>query len=293
MKTAIPAVLSLAATVLSSQAAVSLTSAGSPYSQNFDSLAASGTAITWANDSTLPGWSLFRQPGPGTAITAYNAGNGGSNAGSFYSFGLDQNDRALGGVASGGAYFGSPASGAIAGWIAVNFINDSGSAFNGFNVTWNGEQWRNGGNANAQTMAFEYGFGSSFSAVSSWTSPGGNFDFSSVVNTTTAAAVDGNSAGRVSGLGGSVSNLTWNNGDSLWLRWTETNDNGNDHGLAIDDFSFKATAPASVADGGTTLSLLGVTLAALSAIGRRFRRALLPVPGGRMPEPVRIPVTRK
>jgi hypothetical protein len=284
MKTAIPAVLALAATVLSSQAAVSLTSAGSPYTQNFDSLAATGTAIAWANGSTLPGWSLFRQPSPGTAITAYSAGTGTSNTGNIYSFGsTNSTERALGGVGSG----------SFTGWIAVNFINDSSSAFNGFNVTWNGEQWRNGGNTNAQTMSFEYGFGPSFDAVSSWTSPGGNFDFSSVVNTTTAAAVDGNNAGRVSGLGGSVSNLTWNNGESLWLRWTETNDAGNDHGLAIDDFSFKATAPSQVSDGGTTLSLLGVTLAALSAIGRRFRRALLPAPGGRMPEPVRIPVTRK
>jgi hypothetical protein len=270
MKTATLAGLSLAAAVLSSQAAVFITSAGIPYNQNFNLLAASGTAA-WANDSTLSGWSLFNQPSPGTAIATYAAGTGSSGTGSFYSFGTDQNERALGGVGSGGAYFGSPAAGAIAGWIAVNFVNNSGGAFNGFNVSWNGEQWRNGGNANSQTMAFEYGFGSSFGAVSSWTAPGGNFDFSSVINTSTAAAVDGNSAGRVSGLGGAVSNLTWNDGEGLWLRWAEKNDSGNDHGLAIDDFSFRATAPATVADGGTTLALLGLTLAGLSAVGRRLK----------------------
>jgi hypothetical protein len=30
--------------------------------------------------------------------------------------------------------------------------------------------------------------------------------------------------------------LGWNAGDTLWLRWVERNDAGNDHGLAIDNF---------------------------------------------------------
>jgi hypothetical protein len=37
---------------------------GSTYSQNFDTLAQTGTNITWSNDSTIPGWYLFRQPSP-------------------------------------------------------------------------------------------------------------------------------------------------------------------------------------------------------------------------------------
>ena len=91
------------------------------YSQNFDSLATTGTTNTWTNDTTLVGWSLFRQPTPGTAITAYAADSGTSTTGSFYSYGATGNsDRALGGLGTGGTYFGSPASGAIAGWIAFS-----------------------------------------------------------------------------------------------------------------------------------------------------------------------------
>ena len=87
------------------------------YSQNFDSLASSGTSKNWENDITIPGWFLFRQPTSApVAVTTYNADIGTSNSGSFYSFGEAlANDRALGGIASGGAYFGSPASGGIAG----------------------------------------------------------------------------------------------------------------------------------------------------------------------------------
>src|SRR6478735_2575618 len=85
--------------------------------QDFDTLASSGTANAWSNDTTLDGWYLFT--GAGTAISTYNAADGTSSAGSFYSFGpATGSERALGGVASGGTYFGSPASGAIAGFIA-------------------------------------------------------------------------------------------------------------------------------------------------------------------------------
>lgn len=47
---------------------------------------------------------------------------------------------------------------------------------------------------------------------------------------------------------GGTLNLDWNSGDTLWLRWVETNNVGNDHGLAIDNFNIAVSAvpePAS------------------------------------------------
>jgi len=77
----------------------------SSYSQNFDSLASSGTGLTWSNDVTLPGWFLFRQPAKGVAITGYAFGTGSVNQGSFYSYGsTGSSERALGGLGSGGSY---------------------------------------------------------------------------------------------------------------------------------------------------------------------------------------------
>lgn len=187
-----------------SASAISITTAGSPYTQNFDSpklATTTGTGNAWANDSTITGWHLFDQSGSG--ITTYNAGNGSSGTGNFYSYGTtDSGERALGGLGSNGAYFGSPAAGAVAGWMAVSFLNGSGSSFIGFTANWDGEQWRNGRNTTPQTMVFEYGFGASFGAVS-WTAPGTGFDFVSPVHTDTAAALDGNlAANRQAGLGG-------------------------------------------------------------------------------------------
>lgn len=223
------------------EASIGYSTAGGSYSQSFDTLITTGTGQAWANDSTLAGWSLFNSTG--AAISTYNAGDGTSNTGSFYSFGTGTaSDRALGGAGSGGTYFGSPASGAIAGWIAVAIQNTTGSILTDFALSYSGEQWRNGGNTNAQTMVLEYGFGSSFASVSNWTAPGGVFNFISPVVGSTQAAVGGNVAGLVAGRGGVISSLSWANSDTLWIRWVERNDSGNDHGLAIDNFSFSARA---------------------------------------------------
>ncbi|MBX9793298.1 MAG: hypothetical protein K2Y02_03255 [Burkholderiaceae bacterium] len=258
--------------VAPAHAALVINSAGENYTQSFDSLAVSGAA--WANDSTLLGWSLFRQPAPGTPITSIAVGNGSGTTGSFYNFGATgSSDRSLGGVGSNGAYFGTPAtaSGAVAGWIAASFTNNSGQALSGFSVGFDGEQWRNGGNTTAQTMVMQYGFGSSFDTVS-WTAPGGLFDWASTVNTGTGGATDGNAAGQ-DGRGGTIS-TTWNTGDSLWLRWIENNDSGSDHGLAIDNFSF--TAGAAVAPSAVPLppafALMAAGVGLMGWAGRRRQK---------------------
>ena len=234
------------------EAQFEITTATGMTGQNFDGLSASGSSQPWANDvtpanGTLDGWSLFNSLN--AAITNYDAGTGSGSGGKFYSFGLTgSTDRALGGVGSLNAYFGSPAANTVAGYIAFAATNNSPSTLTSFTLGFDGEQWRNGGNATAQPMVLEYGFGPSFAAVT-WLQPGGNFNWTSPVATATAAAVNGNVAGLAAGRGGTVNGLTWANGQTLWLRWIELNDTGSDHGLAIDNFNISwlsATPPKSL-----------------------------------------------
>ena len=249
---------------LPAQALINVNSAAFTYSESFDSLTSVTTPATnWVNDSTLAGWSLFISTG--AAAPTYAADNGGSNAGTFRSYGVTaSSERALGGAASGGAYFGSPVGGAVAGHIALGLTNTSGLVLDSFTLRFAGEQWRNGGNAAAQTMVLEYGFGSTFAAVTTWTAPGGGFNWTSPVATAAAAAVDGNVAGLVANNGGTV-NTTGAVGDTLWVRWIENNDNGNDHGLAIDNLTFSVTA---IPEPGTYALLL----AGLGVVGFLARR---------------------
>lgn len=266
MKRVVLALLAVCATV-TAQGAINVTSSSDVYQQTFDTLANAGTP-GWTNDATLPGWSLFRQPAPGVAITAYSVDNGGSNAGAFKSFGTTASaERAFGGVGSGAAYFGSPASNTLAGWMAVAFTNATGGSRSGFSIGFDGEQWRNGGNTSAQSMVLEYGFGGDFGTVAAWTAPGGGFNWTAPITGASASALDGNApANRVSGVGGAV--LTpWAAGNTLWVRWVEHNDTGSDHGLAIDNFSLSVTAVPEP----ETYAMMLAGLVGVAAMARRRR----------------------
>ncbi len=118
----------------------SITALGVPLVENFDSLASTGT---WTDNSTIPGWYSTR--------TTYNSGTGSSNTGALYSFGVagvnPVTDRALGSVASG-------STGTI--YQAARLTNNTGATITSLNISYIGEQWRNGGNTTSHTLTFQY-----------------------------------------------------------------------------------------------------------------------------------------
>ena len=71
----------LALSLAPAHAAISVGSVAFTYSQDFDSLTTSTTAVPWVNDSTLAGWSLYTS----TLADAPTilGGNGSANSGSF------------------------------------------------------------------------------------------------------------------------------------------------------------------------------------------------------------------
>src|SRR5262247_950986 len=121
----------------------SITALGTPLTENFDSLASTGTGIAWADNSTIPGWYSTR--------VTYNSGTGSSNAGALYSFGVagtnPDTDRALGSVASG-------STGTV--FQAARLTNNTGGTITSLDISYFGEQWRNGGNTTAHTLTFQY-----------------------------------------------------------------------------------------------------------------------------------------
>src|SRR4051812_38927283 len=76
-----------------------LMSAGT-YTQNFDTLANTGTANTWTDNSTLTGWYASKS-GTGGSSTAYQASTGTITTGALYSFGAAAStERAFGSIES-------------------------------------------------------------------------------------------------------------------------------------------------------------------------------------------------
>jgi endonuclease/exonuclease/phosphatase family metal-dependent hydrolase len=227
---------------------------GGTYSQNFDSLASSGTAIGWTNNVTLPAWYASRSVAPND-VTSYNTGTGSSITGSLYSFGSSSSsERALGSVASG-------TSGNFA--YGVRFANDTGTTQTNFLISYTGEQWRVA-NTTAQKLLFYYQVGSTLTnadapAAQNWTAIAA-LDFVSP-NTNATQALIGNAA---------TNQLVFTNmvlagvmvpaGQELFLRWFDANDAGLDDGMAIDNltvtFGDLVTNVASAPDTNIAFSLL-------------------------------------
>jgi hypothetical protein len=231
-----------------------LVSSGSPYTQDFDSLANSGAPpadTNWMDNSTIPGWYASKSVAP-AAITTYRVGSGALNTGAIYSFGVagvnPVSDRALGSVASG-----TPGNFAC----GVRFQNDTALAMTNITISYTGEQWRNGGNTAIQTLAFSYFI--SNDPITSSDAAGANawiafssLNFNTLTVGATPGALDGNAPeNRQVFSGVLLPNAIVFPGQEIFFRWLDINDTGNDHALAIDDLSIafttvtaEVTAPA-------------------------------------------------
>jgi len=228
-----------------SSAQVLYSTADNAYTQNFDTLPSTGTPAAWGNNTTLLGWSAFNGLTTPVAVTTINVGTGSSTTGGLWDYGVAGvnavGERALGGQGSS----------SFSGYIALNLSNTTGLSLNKLTINFDGEQWRNGGNALAQSMNMQYGFGSTFTGVTTWTAAPSTFNWTSPVvsasGTTAVVTLDGNAtANRVANVGGTLTLASaWTSASNLWIRWIENNDSGNDHGLAIDNFSFSAAVSSA------------------------------------------------
>ena len=220
----------------------------SPYSQDFNTLATSGTTNTWTDDSTISGWYSTR--------TVYIANAGTTNNGALYSFGTGTaTERALGSVASG-------STGTVR--YGARFTNDTGNTITSITVSYTGEQWRNGGNTSQHKLSFDYQVGGTVTSLTTgtWT-PVTSLDFTGPIAVSTAAALDGNAAANRVAISAPFA-VSIAAGQEIMLRWNDPDDTGSDHGLAVDDLTVTATGsvvdnPPTVASTTPTSSATGVS----------------------------------
>jgi|GEM_PF-1743311 len=210
------------------------------YTQDFDLLGTT-TPVPWVNNSNIPNW-YAQRTGTGSNIVA---GDGSSNAGNLYNFGTNLAlDRALGSV-------GSNTPGHFA-W-GVMFQNTSLAPISTIYFQYTGEQWRNGGNITPQSASFYYKVSPTPitdlqpNTNTSWThyAP---LDFTSLINTITASALDGNLPANRTTLGGPVNDiigLVVPSGYYVMFKWDDPNHAGNDHGLSIDDLAVMWIVPTN------------------------------------------------
>ncbi len=209
---------------VSASGTVSLTSFGLAHTQDFNTLASSGTS------STVPsGWE-FSESGT-NANVIYTAGTGSSTTGDTYSFGATGNsERAFGGLRSG----------TLVPLIGAQFTNSTGGTTTSLDISYIGEQWRLGQNTtgrSADRLDFQFSTNATSITTGTWTDYDG-LDFSSPVVAGTVGALNGNISPNRTALSFSITGLNIPNGSSFWLRWADSDlIPGSDDGLSVDDFS--------------------------------------------------------
>src|ERR1051325_603565 len=237
----------------SGSGSISLATLGIPYSQNFNTLAVSGTS------STLPtGW-YFDETGSNANLT-YGTGTGSSNTGDTYSFGAVGNTERA---------FGELQSGSLLPTIGASFTNNTGDLVNRLEISYTGEQWRLGTAGRADRLDFQISTDATSLTTGTW-SDVNTLDFSSPVTTGTVGALNGNVAPNRTPVSAAITGLNVPAGATFFIRWTDFNAAGADDGLAVDDFSLtpkKSTDPSgvgaanpnSVQPGANTLLTVTVT----------------------------------
>jgi predicted extracellular nuclease len=231
---------------------VSLTTLGVASTQNFDTLANSGTTNT-----TLPaGWYITETGGSARDLDDYAADTGSSNTGDTYSYGAaSTTERALGALQSG----------TLISTFGAQFTNNTGGTITSLDIAYTGEQWRIGNTAAARDDRLDFQISTNATnlcgadsgpCVGTYTDVNA-LDFTNPVKTAAAAAaLDGNSAANRTALSTTIPSLSIPNGATFWIRWNDLNSSGADDGLAVDDFS---VTPQGAGGGGVTLSINDVS----------------------------------
>lgn len=234
-----------------------LNTSGTAYTQDFNTLASSGTT-----NSTLPtGW-LLSETGT-NANTTYAADNGANTAGNTYSYGTTSAaDRAFGGLQSGSL---NPT-------IGASFLNNTGATITALLISYAGEEWRLGARNRFDSLLFQMSLDATSLTTGTWTTYP-QLHLITPDTSGTAGSRDGNAGSSRTNVNATLTGLSIPNVSSFMIRWSDANVSGSDDGMAVDSFSIMpnpplgttnpsaigSATPASVVVGNTSLLRVTVT----------------------------------
>ena len=212
------------------------------YSQNFNTLSATGSANAWVDNQTLTGW--YWQCDNSGAATTYISDNGTSTTSGKRCYGTTgDSDRAIGGLCGGQnkifAY-------------GVKLYNSSSQTITNMSISYTGEQWNVCSNNIQEQLQFYYKITNSSEtsftatpALDGWTGVVA-LNFVGPQKGPIAMVLNGNDPLNRSIIAEySFSGINVPSGSYIYFRWNDVLNTNGDHGLAIDDVVIKWTVQES------------------------------------------------
>lgn len=242
------------ASVLHAQ--VSFSGAGA-YTQNFDTLPSSAGPFTFENNSTLAGWYVSQTSGQasnGATSGDYPIASSGARV---YSWGTGTgSDRALG-------YFNRTGT-AGTGHLGLQLQNTSGGVIDSITLSFDVEQWRR--NADGATLSFAWlttsASGSQLTAGDYTTDARGGL--TTFATATSGGGLDGNNNRQ--NVSFTLTDLNWQAGEYLWLRWSILDSISTSAGIGIDNLTI-----STIPEPSSAVLLSGVCGLLVATAARRRR----------------------
>ncbi|WP_254512713.1 cadherin domain-containing protein [Anatilimnocola floriformis] len=228
------------------------------YTQNFDNLLPTpvpADRLTLPTAMVLPaGWSVIEYGGTfgtvgGNAEQSIQIDSGTSTTGDTFLYGNPgSNERSLGAFSSG----------SLQAYLGLAIVNNSGAPLSNFTLSFVGEQWKDGVHASAvNKLTFDYSTtATSLGATTGFTSVTA-LDFTAPVAAAVTGAdvvLDGNLAANRTAVSATVTGVSWAPGATLFLRWKDLNDAGNDDMLAIDNVTLSTNTSPTIANQAFSLA---------------------------------------
>lgn len=261
--------LTLGLVAISATASASYSFTGAIINEDFDSLPSavdSPGLFTALNQVAIPGSTGFvggRIGGTGSSMN-FLVNTGAGSSGALYSYGAtSSSDRALGALASG----------TNVGGFGFELINNSGANITSVTLSFTAEFWRSS-TATTNVLAAFYGFNGGSANSSNFLSDAGmtaftGWDITGPAFVASNGALDGNDPLNQALVAATLTLQTpLANGSSMFFAWRDTNDVGNDAGLAMDNLQIRATTDAVPEP--ATMAVLAA--AGLAAAARRKRK---------------------
>jgi hypothetical protein len=226
------------------------------YSENFDDRIATTNTVVGAFSSTAGTQAPI--PAGGSGSSGWDGAKIAGTSPINMNFIVDNGNSASAGLISyGSTAHGAPAPdperalGALAFTtnitaFGVEIVNNTGATRQTADISYIGEFWRSSTSAQ-NTLTFGYSVGPSGSANYLTGSASGLASLNLVGPgpAVLSGALNGNLPINQTLRSGTLTNLDWQVGESLYLRWQDVNNSGNDAGLAIDSFELSIPEPTS------------------------------------------------